>query len=118
LQQQNHVQEQSALEYITNGRRRLIGRLQNLPLIVENLFQRKVLHEEEVSQIQAEVDRFDQTRKILDWVSARGEAACYELLTILDITKKRTLGDADLQFRNEGTFSYTPLVLDTDVHSS
>ncbi|XP_029603845.1 uncharacterized protein LOC115189398 isoform X3 [Salmo trutta] len=162
---------QSALEYITNGRRRLIGRLQNLPLIVENLFQRKVLHEEEVSKIQAEVDRFDQTRKILDWVSAKGEAACYELLMILDITRKRTLDDADLQqwiscfpleedpemtdylvgskpchryqtqlkckaqkitegawkqsccllperCRNEGTFSYTPLVLDTDVHSS
>uniref|UniRef100_A0A674DHE7 NACHT domain-containing protein n=1 Tax=Salmo trutta TaxID=8032 RepID=A0A674DHE7_SALTR len=162
---------QSALEYITNGRRRLIGRLQNLPLIVENLFQRKVLHEEEVSKIQAEVDRFDQTRKILDWVSAKGEAACYELLTILDITRKRTLCDADLQlalicwhsaftlsslntlilgskpchryqtqlkceawkitegawkqscsllserFRNEGTFSYTPLVLDTDETS-
>ncbi|XP_036845311.1 uncharacterized protein LOC110510945 [Oncorhynchus mykiss] len=162
---------QSALEYITNGRRRLIGRLQNLPLIVENLFQRKVLHEEEVSKIQAEVDHFDQTRKILDWVSAKGEVACYELLTILDITRKRTLDDADLQqwiscfpfeedpemtdylvgskpchryqtqlkckarkitegawtqscsllperCRNDGTFSYTPLVLDTDVCSS
>ncbi|CAB1327189.1 unnamed protein product, partial [Coregonus sp. 'balchen'] len=162
---------QSALEYITNGRLRLIGRLQNLPLIVENLFQRKVLHEEEVSKIQAEVDRFDQTRRILDWVSAKGEAACYELLTILYITRKRTLDDADLQqwiscfpfkedpemtdylvgskpchgyqtqlkckarkitnsawkqsysllpetCRNEWTLSYTPLVLDTDVHSS
>ncbi|XP_064818265.1 uncharacterized protein LOC135535770 isoform X2 [Oncorhynchus masou masou] len=162
---------QSALEYITNGRLRLIGRLQNLPLILENLFQRKVLHEEEVSKIQAEVDHFDQTRKILDWVSAKGEAACYELLMILDITRKRTLGDADLQqwiscfpfegdpemtdylvgskpcqryqtqlkckarkitegawtqscsllperCRNDGTFSYTPLVLDTDVCSS
>ncbi|XP_071264451.1 uncharacterized protein [Salvelinus alpinus] len=161
----------SALEYIKNGRLHLIGRLQNLPLIVENLFQRKVLHEEEVSKIEAEVDRFDQTRKILDWVSAKGEAACYELLAILDITRKRTLGNTDLQqwiscfpfkedpemtdyfvgskpchryqtqlkcearritegawkqncsllperFRNEGTFSYTPLVLDTDVHSS
>ncbi|XP_064818271.1 uncharacterized protein LOC135535771 isoform X2 [Oncorhynchus masou masou] len=162
---------QSALEYITNGRLRLIGRLQNLPLILENLFQRKVLHEEEVSKIQAEVDHFDQTRKILDWVSAKGEAACYELLMILDITRKRTLDDADLQqwiscfpfkddpemtdyfvgskpchgyqtqlkckarkitegawkhscsllpdrCRNGGTFSYTPLVLDTDEHSS
>ncbi|XP_071264456.1 protein NLRC5-like isoform X2 [Salvelinus alpinus] len=161
---------QSALEYITNGRLLLIGRLQNLPLIVENLFQRKVLHEEEVSKIQAEVDFFDQTRRILDWVSDKGEAACYELLTILDITRKRTLGDADLQqwisyfpfkedtemtdyfvgskpchgyqkqlkckarritecawkqncgllperLRNEGTFSYTPLVLDTYVDS-
>ncbi|XP_042170935.1 uncharacterized protein LOC112227920 isoform X3 [Oncorhynchus tshawytscha] len=162
---------QSALEYITNGRLRLIGRLQNLPLIVENLFLRKVLHEEEVSKIQADVDHFDQTRKILDWVSAKGEVACYELLMILDITRKRTLGNADLQqwisyfpfkddpemtdyfvgskpchgyqtqlkckarkitedawkhscsllpdrCRNGGTFSYTPLVLDTHVHSS
>ncbi|XP_070999020.1 protein NLRC5-like [Oncorhynchus clarkii lewisi] len=162
---------QSALEYITNGRQHLIGKLKNLPLIVENLFQRKVLNEEEVSKIQAEVDHFDQTRKILDWVSAKGEVACYELLTILDITRKRTLDNADLKqwisyfpfkddpemtdyfvgskpchgyqtqlkckarkitegawkhscsllpdrCRNGGTFSYTPLVLDTHVHSS
>ncbi|XP_070964774.1 uncharacterized protein [Oncorhynchus clarkii lewisi] len=162
---------QSALEYIQNGRRLLVERLQNLSLIVENLFQRKVLQEEEVSKIQAEVDRFDQTRKILDWVTAKGEAACYELLMILDITRKRTLDNADLQqwiscfpfkedpemsdylvgskpchryqsqlkckarkiteaawrqscsllperCRNEVTFSYTPLVLDTDVPSS
>uniref|UniRef100_A0A4W5N735 NACHT domain-containing protein n=1 Tax=Hucho hucho TaxID=62062 RepID=A0A4W5N735_9TELE len=162
---------QSALEYIQNRRRLLVERLQNLPLIVENLFQRKVFHEEEVSKIQAEVDRFDQTRKILDWVTAKGEAACYELLVILDITRKRTLDNADLQqwiscfpfkedpemtdylvgskpcqryqsqlkckarkitectwkqscsllperCRNEVTFSYTPLVLDTDVPSS
>ncbi|XP_036809905.1 uncharacterized protein LOC110498597 isoform X2 [Oncorhynchus mykiss] len=162
---------QSALEYIQNGRRLLVERLQNLSLIVENLFQRKVLQEEEVSKIQAEVDRFDQTRKILDWVTAKGEAACYELLMILDITRKRTLDNADLQqwiscfpfkedpemsdylvgskpchryqsqlkckarkiteaawrqscsllperYRNEVTFSYTPLVLDTDVPSS
>ncbi|KAM9398703.1 uncharacterized protein ACWYII_031249 isoform 4-T5 [Salvelinus alpinus] len=162
---------QSALEYIQNGRRLLVERLQNLSLVVENLFQRKVLQEEEVSKIQAEVDRFDQTRKILDWVTAKGEAACYELLMILDITRKRTLDNADLQQwiscfpfkedpemtdylvgskpchryqsqlkckarkitegawkqssrllpernRNEVTFSYTPLVLDTDVPSS
>lgn len=88
---------QSALEYIQNGRRLLVERLQNLSLIVENLFQRKVLQEEEVSKIQAEVDRFDQTRKILDWVTAKVEAACYELLMILDITRKRTLDNADLQ---------------------
>uniref|UniRef100_A0A673VMT2 Uncharacterized LOC115191703 n=1 Tax=Salmo trutta TaxID=8032 RepID=A0A673VMT2_SALTR len=162
---------QSALEYIQNGRRLLVERLQNLSLIVENLFQRKVLQEEEVSKIQAEVDRFDQTRKVLDWVTAKGEAACYELLMILDITRKRTLDNADLQqwiscfpfkedpkmtdylvgsnpchryqsqlkckarritegawkqtcsllperCRKEVTFSYTPLVLDTDVPSS
>ncbi|XP_055780066.1 uncharacterized protein LOC129855971 [Salvelinus fontinalis] len=162
---------QSALEYIQNGRRLLVERLQNLSLVLENLFQRKVLQEEEVSKIQAEVDRFDQTRKILDWVTAKGEAACYELLMILHITRKRTLDNADLQQwiscfpfkedpemtdylvgskpchryqsqlkckarkitegawkqssrllpernRNEVTFSYTPLVLDTDVPSS
>ncbi|KAJ8000493.1 hypothetical protein DPEC_G00180700 [Dallia pectoralis] len=88
--------KQSASEYIENGRTRLVGKLQNVSLIVENLFQRNVIHEEEVSKIKAEGDHFDQTRKILDFVTAKGEAACYEFLMILDITKKRTLNDPDL----------------------
>ncbi|XP_038842434.1 uncharacterized protein LOC120041640, partial [Salvelinus namaycush] len=91
--------------------------------IMSNNVQRKVLHEEEVSKIQAEVDRFDQTRKILDWVSAKGEAACYELLMILDITRKRTLGDADLQqwiscFPFEEDPEMTDYLVDTHVDSS
>ncbi|KAJ8000492.1 hypothetical protein DPEC_G00180690 [Dallia pectoralis] len=58
---------------------------------------RKVIHEEEVSKIKAEGDHFDQTRKILDFVTAKGEAACYEFLMILDITRKRTLNDPELE---------------------
>ncbi|KAL1023945.1 hypothetical protein UPYG_G00049360 [Umbra pygmaea] len=88
---------QSALEYIRNRRKSLVNRLQNLSIIVENLFQCNVFHEEEVSKIWAEADRFDQARKILDLVTAKGEGACYELLKILDITRKRTLADPELQ---------------------
>ena len=62
-----------------------------MSVIVENLHQRKVLNEEAVSKINAECDDFDKTRKILDWVTNKGEAACYELLKIIDITRKRTL---------------------------
>uniref|UniRef100_A0A3P8ZQ25 NACHT domain-containing protein n=1 Tax=Esox lucius TaxID=8010 RepID=A0A3P8ZQ25_ESOLU len=162
---------QSASEYIKNGRKLLVGKLHDLPLIVENLFQSKVLHEEEVRKIQTEVEQFDKTEEILDWVMEKGEAACYELLVILDRTKKKTLDDPDLEHwiscfpfredlemtdhlvglkpcqryqtllkrkaqkiaedarkqscgllpescRKEVSFSYTPLVLDTDVYST
>ncbi|XP_071385538.1 nucleotide-binding oligomerization domain-containing protein 1-like [Centroberyx affinis] len=82
---------QSALEYIRSSRVHLVGRLQSLSVIVENLYQQGVLNEEEVSKIQTETDDFDKTRKILDWVINKGEEACYELLKIIDMTRKRTL---------------------------
>ncbi|XP_078145640.1 uncharacterized protein LOC139932372 isoform X2 [Centroberyx gerrardi] len=82
---------QSALEYIRRARGHLVGRLQSLSVIVENLHQQGVLNEEEVSKIQTETDDFDKTRKILDWVINKGEDACYELLKIIDMTRKRTL---------------------------
>ena len=81
----------SAKQYIRKARGRLVGKLENVSVIVENLYQRKVLNEEEVSKINAECDDFDKTRKILDWVTNKGEDACYELLKIIDITRKRTL---------------------------
>ncbi|XP_071389872.1 nucleotide-binding oligomerization domain-containing protein 1-like [Centroberyx affinis] len=82
---------QSALEYIRRARDHLVGGLRSLSVIVENLHQRRVLNEEEVSKIQTEPDDFDKTRKILDWVMNKGEEACYEFLKIIDMTRKRTL---------------------------
>lgn len=82
---------QSAVQYIENARDLLVGNLQNLSVIVENLFQKGFLLKEEVSKIQAETDDFDKTRKILDLVINKGDATCYELLKIIDITRKRTL---------------------------
>uniref|UniRef100_A0A669F8S9 CARD domain-containing protein n=1 Tax=Oreochromis niloticus TaxID=8128 RepID=A0A669F8S9_ORENI len=63
----------------------------NLSVILENLYQQGVLCDEEVSKIQAERDGYDKTRKILDSVTKKGEAACYVLLKIIDMTRKRTL---------------------------
>ena len=73
-----------------------MGKLKNLSVILENLYQKEVLHDEEVSKIQAETDDYDKTRKILDSVIDKGEAACYVLLRIIDVTRKRTLGRPSL----------------------
>uniref|UniRef100_A0A3Q1GLB4 CARD domain-containing protein n=1 Tax=Acanthochromis polyacanthus TaxID=80966 RepID=A0A3Q1GLB4_9TELE len=82
---------QSALNYVKSARRHLVRELQNLSVILENLYQKRFLSDEEVSKIQAEGDDYDRTRKILDSVMIKGEAACYELLRIIDVTRKRTL---------------------------
>ncbi|XP_051798408.1 uncharacterized protein LOC127531940 isoform X3 [Acanthochromis polyacanthus] len=82
---------ESALNYVSRARRHLVRELQNLSVILENLYQKGVLSDEEVSKIQTERDDFDRTRKILDKVIKKGEAACYELLRIIDVTRKRTL---------------------------
>ncbi|XP_035767702.1 uncharacterized protein LOC118454870 [Neolamprologus brichardi] len=82
---------QSAEGYIRSARRHLVGELKNLTVILENLYQRGVLCDEEVSKIQAEKDDYDKTRKILDSVTNKGEKACYEFLKIIDMTRKRTL---------------------------
>ncbi|KAL7369683.1 hypothetical protein ABVT39_005394 [Epinephelus coioides] len=82
---------QSALDYVKNARSRLLGKLKNLSVILENLRQKEVLSDEAVSKIQAEKDDYDKTRKILDWVKSNGEDACYEFLRIVDMTRKRTL---------------------------
>lgn len=65
--------------------------MQNLPLIIENLYQRKVFNDYEVDDLKAERTEFDKARCILDWVINKGEMASYELLGILDVTRKRTL---------------------------
>uniref|UniRef100_A0A3B4VEW5 Si:ch211-108d22.2 n=1 Tax=Seriola dumerili TaxID=41447 RepID=A0A3B4VEW5_SERDU len=83
---------QSALDYVKQARVQLVGELKSLSVIVENLYQRKVLTDEEVSKIQAETDDYDKTRHILTLVIKKGEAACYEFLRIIDMTRGRTLG--------------------------
>ncbi|KAI1898126.1 hypothetical protein AGOR_G00069140 [Albula goreensis] len=90
--------QQSALNYVTNGRVHLIGRLRNLPLIIEKLRQCGVLNENEVSVINSSSETFSKTRKILDMVTANGEEACYEFLRILDVTRKRTLPEQQQGF--------------------
>uniref|UniRef100_A0AAZ1XM09 NACHT domain-containing protein n=1 Tax=Oreochromis aureus TaxID=47969 RepID=A0AAZ1XM09_OREAU len=80
----------SYLKYI-RGICHLVGELKNLSVILENLYQREVLCDEEVSKIQAEKDDYDKSRTILDSVTKKGEKACYEFLKIIDMTRKRTL---------------------------
>ncbi|CAI5638731.1 unnamed protein product [Oreochromis niloticus] len=82
---------QSAVEYVRRARTNLVRTLKGLTtVIVENLYQRGVFSEEEVSKINTERDDFDKNRGIVDTVIKRGEAACYEFLRIIDITRKRS----------------------------
>ncbi|XP_058624753.1 uncharacterized protein LOC131536081 isoform X5 [Onychostoma macrolepis] len=83
--------QQSAKEYLRNTRKKLVTGLKNLPLIVENLYQKKVFSVYEVDALKAESAEFDKARCILDWVINKGDEASYEFLQILDVTKKRTL---------------------------
>ncbi|XP_028427818.1 protein NLRC5-like isoform X1 [Perca flavescens] len=93
----------SASDYIKNQRFHLVEKslLKNHSVILENLNQensdkKKVLSDEEVCEIeQAEKTDYNKTRRILDSVIKKGEAACYEFLRIIYMTRKRTL-DPDL----------------------
>ncbi|KAK7175301.1 hypothetical protein R3I93_002261 [Phoxinus phoxinus] len=85
----------SAIEFLKNARRNLVTHMKDLPLIIENLYQQRVFNDHEVDDLKAERTEFDKARCILDWVTKKGEEASYELLRILDVTKKRTL-DPDL----------------------
>ncbi|KAK9524181.1 hypothetical protein VZT92_018041 [Zoarces viviparus] len=87
----------SASECVKNARKNLVGKLKNLSVILENLNQKRVLNDEEVCVIEAERNDYDKRRQILDSVIRKGEAACYEFLWILDVTRKRTL-DKDLHY--------------------
>ncbi|XP_051283558.1 uncharacterized protein LOC127378593 isoform X31 [Dicentrarchus labrax] len=87
---------QSARDYVENARVHLVRELKNLSVIVENLYQQKVFSDEEVSKIQTERDDFEKTRKILDSVTKKGEAACYKFLRIIDMTRKRTVERASV----------------------
>ncbi|XP_071320014.1 NACHT, LRR and PYD domains-containing protein 1b allele 1-like isoform X2 [Trachinotus anak] len=82
---------QSASDYVRQARVHLIRELKNLSAIVENLYLHKILNDGEVSELQAETDE-DKTRKILDSVLRKGEAACYEFLRIIYMTRRRTSG--------------------------
>uniref|UniRef100_A0AAZ1X797 NACHT domain-containing protein n=1 Tax=Oreochromis aureus TaxID=47969 RepID=A0AAZ1X797_OREAU len=81
---------QSAVEYVRGARLKLVRALKGLTVIVENLYQKEVFSEEEVSKIKTASDDFDKTREIVDSVIKKGEAACYEFLRIIDITRKRS----------------------------
>ncbi len=83
--------QQTAKEYLGNNRKKLVTQIKNFPLIVENLYQKKVFNDYEVDALKAERTEFDKARSILDWVINKGEEASYEFLQILDVTKKRTL---------------------------
>uniref|UniRef100_A0A8C1RAH5 CARD domain-containing protein n=1 Tax=Cyprinus carpio TaxID=7962 RepID=A0A8C1RAH5_CYPCA len=83
--------QQSATKYLSNTRRDLVTCMKNLPLIIENLYQKKVFNDYEVDALKAEKTEFDKARCILDWVINKGDEASYELLKILDHIRKRTL---------------------------
>ncbi|XP_042589457.1 nucleotide-binding oligomerization domain-containing protein 2-like isoform X2 [Cyprinus carpio] len=83
--------QQSATKYLSNTRRDLVTRMKNLPLIIENLYQKKVFNDYEVDALKAEKTEFDKARCILDWVINKGDEASYELLKILDHIRRRTL---------------------------
>lgn len=87
---------QSATEYVTSARDHLVRELKSLSVIVENLYQQRFFSDEEFSEINAERNDFDKTRKILDSVTVKGEAACYEFLKIIDMTRELTLGGLSL----------------------
>ncbi|XP_032412685.1 protein NLRC5-like [Xiphophorus hellerii] len=91
---------QSALEYVENARPHLVGELKSLSVILENLYQQKVLIDEEVSKIKAEKDDYDRTRALLDSVIRKGKAACYRFLRIIDQTRRRTLERPTPLFKN------------------
>lgn len=82
---------QSALDWVTSAKPHLINGLKDLSVILENLNQKGVLGDEEVSNIKAEKTDKDKRRTTLISVIKKGEAACYELLKIIDMTRKRTL---------------------------
>ncbi|KAM9328489.1 uncharacterized protein KZ484_019878 [Pholidichthys leucotaenia] len=93
---------QSAAEYVSNARAHLVRALNNLPVIVENLYQQRVLTGEEVSKIKTERDDYDKTRKLVDSLINKGNKACYEFLKILNVMRNWTSGrSSHLQRRNE-----------------
>ncbi|XP_037388654.1 uncharacterized protein LOC108415153 isoform X2 [Pygocentrus nattereri] len=83
--------QQGAAEYLTNKWADLVTNLQNLPLIIDNLCQHKVFGVHQLDALKAEKTDFDKARFILGFVITQGDEASYELLRILDVTRKRTL---------------------------
>ncbi|XP_053087420.1 uncharacterized protein LOC113523961 isoform X2 [Pangasianodon hypophthalmus] len=87
---------QPARDYVRNAHENLVGHLQNLPLIVEKLLQQNVFNGREVSEIEAEPEKYNRTKKILDLVLNKGEEACYQFLRILDRERKSVFPKLDL----------------------
>lgn len=79
------------MEYVRRARLNLVRTLKGLTaVIVENLYQRGVFSEEEVSKIKTDGGDFDKRRRTVDSVIKKGEAACYEFLRIIYIIKRST----------------------------
>ncbi|XP_028847007.1 uncharacterized protein LOC114796724 [Denticeps clupeoides] len=83
--------QQSAVEYIKNARVILVEQLKNQPLIVEKLREKEVLNLHQCTEINEEPKTFEKNRKIMDFVTRKGNKACYELLRVLNTTRQRTL---------------------------
>ncbi|TRY97319.1 hypothetical protein DNTS_020603 [Danionella cerebrum] len=81
----------SAKQYLINKRKDLVTGLKNSPLIIDNLYQKKVFTIHEVDEFKAVITECNKARFILDRVTDKGDAASYELLRIMDVTKKKTL---------------------------
>ncbi|KAL6460696.1 hypothetical protein MHYP_G00306620 [Metynnis hypsauchen] len=82
---------QCAQDYVSDARIHLIEQLKNLPLIIEKLYQKKVLNNTEVSDLEAIPEKCRKTRKVLDWITNKGKDACLEFLKILDLERKSVL---------------------------
>lgn len=82
--------QQSALDFIKKGRIQLEKRLQNLSVVLNKLLDHKVLDEEQVTHIKSISETSDGSKRMIDLVICKGEAACYEFLKILDSTRSTT----------------------------
>ncbi|XP_017563602.1 uncharacterized protein LOC108433501 isoform X2 [Pygocentrus nattereri] len=82
---------QCAQDYVSDARVDLIEQLKNLPLIIEKLYQKKVLNNTEVSDLEAIPEKCRKARKVLDWITNKGKDACLEFLKILDLERKSVL---------------------------
>ncbi|KAL7883451.1 hypothetical protein SRHO_G00011090 [Serrasalmus rhombeus] len=82
---------QCAQDYVSDARVDLIEQLKNLPLIIEKLYQKKILNNTEVSDLEAIPEKCRKTRKVLDWITNKGKDACLEFLKILDLERKSVL---------------------------
>ncbi|XP_073707113.1 uncharacterized protein [Garra rufa] len=83
--------QKSATEYLRNAWKDLVKHMKNLPLIIENLYQKNVFNDYEIDDLKAERTEFDKARCILDWVIKKGDEASEILLNILCVNLNRTL---------------------------
>uniref|UniRef100_A0A4W4EQ47 CARD domain-containing protein n=1 Tax=Electrophorus electricus TaxID=8005 RepID=A0A4W4EQ47_ELEEL len=111
---------QCATDYLKYARGDLVTRLQNFPLITENLCQHKVFNDHDVDALKAERTDFDKARFILDRVIKRGESPCHNYQKQLQTKAKRILSRRwnqcckHLKHKTSANVTFIPLVLDTD----